>query len=139
MLLFVALSIVTASMGAARPDVSVVPRPSGASFVAGVAEQVKRCYRSPRVSRAARRITTRMLVRYTSDGMLTGQPVVLSQVGGTHEGSPFADVLAEGDIHARHRVTPSRLPPEDSPRDWDDLGRTISHSSADVSPPLQRR
>src|SRR3546814_13988231 len=54
--LFVALSIVTASMGAARPDVSVVPRPSVASFVAGAAEQVKRCYRSPRVSRAARRI-----------------------------------------------------------------------------------
>src|SRR3546814_2025055 len=65
--LFVALSIVTASMGAARPDVSVVPRPSVASFVAGAAEQVKRCYRSPRVSRAARRITTRLLVRYTSE------------------------------------------------------------------------
>src|SRR3546814_8471491 len=44
--LFVALSIVTASMGAARPDVSVVPRPSVASFVAGAAEQVKHCYRS---------------------------------------------------------------------------------------------
>src|SRR3546814_12624149 len=71
--LFVALSIVTASMGAARPDVSVVPRPSVASFVAGAAEQVKRCYRSPRVSRAARRIQTRLLARYTSDGRLAGR------------------------------------------------------------------
>src|SRR3546814_14627013 len=89
--LFVALSIVTASMGAARPDVSVVPRPSVASFVAGAAEQVKRCYRSPRVSRAARRITTRLLVRYTSDGMLAGLPVWLSQDGVTPEGRPFAE------------------------------------------------
>src|SRR3546814_19240648 len=105
--LFVALSIVTASMGAARPDVSVVPRPSVASFVAGAAEQVKRCYRSPRVSRAARRITTRLLVRYTSDGMLAGLPVVLSQEGVTPEGSPFAEAMAEiGRASCRERVCP---------------------------------
>src|SRR3546814_8691262 len=71
--LFVALSIVTASMGAARPDVYVVPRPSVASFVAGAAEQVKRCYRSPSVGRAARRSTTRLLGRYTSEGRRAGR------------------------------------------------------------------
>ena len=124
--LFVALSIVTASMGAARPDVSAVPPPSVASLVAGAAEQVKRCYRSPRVSRAARRITTRLLVRYTSDGMLAGLPVVLSQEGVTPEASPFADAMAEAAILAVIRCTPLRLPPERYTGGWDEFELTFS-------------
>src|SRR3546814_18306987 len=98
--LFVALSIVTASMGAARPDVSVVSRPSVASFVAGAADQVNRCYRSPRVSRAARRIPTRMLVRYPRDGLLAGLPAVLSPDDGTPDACPFAAAKTAAHVRA---------------------------------------
>jgi hypothetical protein len=79
---------------------------------AAVAEQIRRCYRSPRVPSAGRGIVTRLFVRYGPDGTLAGLPLLVSQQGITAESRPYAGRMTEAARLAVLRCNPVRLPPE---------------------------
>lgn len=78
---------------------------------AEVASQVRRCYRSPRVPSAGKRIVTRLLVRYGADGRLVGLPILVGQDGVTPESLPYAGRMTEAAKLAVVRCNPIRLPP----------------------------
>ena len=107
MALLVPLSACTPS--AARVEAS---SPAAQRASAAVAEQVRRCYRAPRVPSAGRRIVTRLLVRYGADGILVGIPAIVSQQGVTADNRPYAGRMAEAASLAVIRCSPVRLPPE---------------------------
>lgn len=90
------------------------------------AGQVKRCYRSPRVPTAGRRIVTHLRVRYSADGMLEETPQVLSQEGVTAENQAYAQPMAEAASMAVVRCTPLRLPAELHRGGWDNFDLTFS-------------
>jgi hypothetical protein len=123
---FTGLFLVALNLGAAKPELPIVIPPSVISPVAGAAEQVRRCYRSPKVGRAARQITTRLQVKYTSDGMLAELPAVISQSGITPENQGFAAAMAEAAIAAVIQCSPLRLPPEKYQGGWDEFELTFS-------------
>ena len=75
-----------------------------------VAEQIRRCYRSPRVPSAGRRITTRLLVRYGPDGALVGLPLLVWQQGITPDSQRYASRMAEASKFAVVRCSPISLP-----------------------------
>jgi len=79
---------------------------------ARVAEQVRRCYRYPRMPSAGRRIVTRLLVRYAPDGMVVGLPLLVWQQGVTPETRPYAGRMAEAAKQAVVRCSPVSLPEE---------------------------
>jgi len=86
--------------------------PAALAVSAAVAEQVRRCYRAPRVPSAGRNIVTRLYARYTADGILVGFPLLVSQQGLTSEGRPYAGRMAEAAKQAVLRCSPVRLPPQ---------------------------
>jgi hypothetical protein len=90
-----------------------VPARSPAARLASaeVAGQVRRCYRSPRVPSAGKRIVTRLLVRYGADGALVGLPLLIGQDGVTPESRPYAGRMTEAAKLAVVRCNPIRLPP----------------------------
>jgi hypothetical protein len=97
----------------AQPSVRAEgPSPAALRASAAVAEQVRRCYRAPRVPSAGRGIVTRLLARYTPDGMLVGLPLLVWQQGVTPESRPYAGRMAEAAKLAVVRCSPVRLPPE---------------------------
>jgi len=106
LLLPAALAPACAPVPAARPAARV-----GAEQVLSLAaSQVRRCYRSPRVSFEGRQIVTRLRVRFTGDGQLAQLPVVIAQLGVTARNEPYAGRMAEAAIGAVLRCTPLRLP-----------------------------
>lgn len=106
-----------------RPDPKVVER-----VIASAAAQVKRCYRTPRVSREARQITTRLLVRYAADGTLADMPVLLTQTGLTPVNQRFAPQMAEAARLAVIMCAPLRLSPADYENGWDEIELTFSYA-----------
>lgn len=94
------------------------------------ANQVKRCYRSPRVIRAARAIGTTLAVRYAADGMLIGLPVVVRQTGITPENSIQTGRMAEAASLAVVRCQPISLPAELHQGGWDEFELTFSPGGA---------
>ncbi len=105
-LLVMPLSACARPSGGERP-----PSPATLHASAQVAEQVRRCYRAPRVPSAGRGIATRLFVRYGRDGMLVGLPVPVSQQGVTPESRPYAGRMIEAAKLAIIRCSPIRLPP----------------------------
>jgi hypothetical protein len=79
---------------------------------AEVAGQIRRCYREPRIPSVGRSIVTRLLVRYGSDGMLVGLPVLIAQEGTRPNNLPYAGKMAEAAKLAVIRCSPVRLSPE---------------------------
>jgi hypothetical protein len=79
---------------------------------AAVADQVRRCYRSPRIPSAGKQIVTRLLVRYAPDGALSGLPLVVWQQGITSGNQSYAGRMAEAASQAVVRCSPVALPPE---------------------------
>ena len=100
--------------------------PSAIRVSAQVAEQVRRCYRSPRVPSAGKAISTRLLVRYTADGVLVGLPLLVSQQGVVPEALPYAGRMTEAAKQAVLRCNPIRLPQEASRRRGSDFLLTFS-------------
>ena len=90
------------------------------------AEQVRRCYRAPRVSSAGRQIVTSLRVRLTSDGQLAGLPVLVRQSGVTPANQPYAGTMAQAAIAAVMRCAPLRLPPNLHARGWSVFDLTFS-------------
>jgi hypothetical protein len=72
--------------------------------------QVRRCYRSPRISTAGRQIVTRVRVRFSGDGQLTQLPIVIAQEGVTAGNRAYAGRMAEAAIGAVLRCVPLHLP-----------------------------
>ena len=76
------------------------------------ADQVRRCYRGPRVSSAGRQIVTRLRVEVGPDGSLTGLPAIVSQSGVDPSNQGYAPRMAEAAIESVLRCAPLRLPPD---------------------------
>lgn len=113
---------------ATPPPVMVAPAPDRAAILRATqraADQVKRCYRHPKVSRAARMIATTLHVRYAADGTLIGLPEVVGQSGVTDETAVQAALMAEAARLAVIRCQPISLPPELYQRGWDDFELTF--------------
>jgi hypothetical protein len=111
----------------AQPSVrEPAPSPAARRATAEVAEQVRRCYRSPRVPSVGRRIVTRLLVRYAPNGTLIGLPVLVSQQGITPETQAYAGRMIEAATLAIIRCSPVRLPPELGKRRGNDFYLTFS-------------
>jgi hypothetical protein len=99
--------------GCARPVAEAGPNQAAVSgAISSAAAQVKRCYRSPRVPSSARRIVTRLRVRYAADGTLVGLPRIVSQSSVTPETQPWAGRMADAASLAVIRCAPVRLPAE---------------------------
>jgi hypothetical protein len=115
---------ITANAPARSPDPRLV-----AQATQSAANQVKRCYRSPKLSRDARQITTRLRVRYAPDGELMGFPIVVSQSSVTAANRPYATTMAQAAISAVINCSPLKLPPELHARGWDEFELTFSPPS----------
>lgn len=106
---------------------SVGPDPLAVQQAIGMAaEQVRRCYRPPRVSYGARYVTTVLRVRYALDGTLIGLPEVKTQTGVMPETRADAARMAEAAGIAVLRCSPLRLPPELYQRGWDEFELTFT-------------
>ena len=108
------------------------PQPEGpdrravARVVAMAADQVKRCYRAPRVAREGRQITTVLRVRYAPDGSLTQLPAIVAQTGVTDANRAYASRMAEAASLAVIQCAPIRLPAEYYRGGWDEFDLTFS-------------
>ncbi len=81
------------------------------SFELNTARQIQPCYRSPKITGAARTISTRLRVRYGPDGSLIGPPELVEQVGVTDGNRLYAERMAEAARMAVIRCAPVRIPP----------------------------
>lgn len=94
--------------------------------IANIGAQVRRCYRAPVKISAARQIVTVMQVRFGSDGMLLGMPLLTRQSGVTPEAAPYAGLMAEAARVAIIRCTPIAAPVELHQNGWEELYLTFS-------------
>ncbi len=109
-----------AAIAPRRPDPEVV------RVVAMAADQVRRCYRGPRVGRAASGIVTVLSVAYAPDGTLAELPSLARQRGVTSDTVVAARQLAEAAALAVVRCVPLRLPAERYRGGWDSFELTFS-------------
>ncbi|MDQ8756841.1 hypothetical protein RCO27_11445 [Sphingosinicella sp. LHD-64] len=96
-----------------RPMATVVaaaPEPDWDQLLRSAADQVRRCYRGPRVGHAGRQIVTRLRIFLTAEGMLEGMPTVVAQEGVTPANRLYAPRMAEAAIRSVMRCAPLRLP-----------------------------
>jgi hypothetical protein len=125
--LFPLLALSVPMAACAGPSAPVEVRSESALRAsAAVAEQVRRCYRAPRVPSTGRGIITRLLVRYGPDGMPMGLPLLVSQQGLTPESRPYAERMTEAARLAIIRCSPVRLAPVLRERPWTDFYLTFS-------------
>lgn len=88
-----------------------VPDPGWQQLLTGAAQQVRRCYRGPRVGHAGRQIVTRLRVLVTPEGLIDGRPVVIAQEGLTPANRLYADRMADAAIQSVLRCAPLAVPP----------------------------
>ena len=88
--------------------------------------QIRRCYRQPRIPSAGKRIATRLRVRFSPDGTLSGIPTIIDQSGVTDDNRAFASRMAEAASLAVIRCVPVRLPAELYAGGWDEIDLTFS-------------
>ena len=104
-----------------RPDPRVVVK-----LTESAATQVKRCYRSPKIAKSARQITTRLRVYYSPDGQLASLPVLVAQAGVTAANRAHAAAMAEAAMLAVVRCAPLDLPRELYQAGWDEFELTFA-------------
>lgn len=124
-----ALLLPVALAGCAVRSEPVATDPDPAPYrrvIAMAADQVRLCYRAPRLNRNARQIVTVIRVRYGVDGMLLAQPEVVRQSGLTEANLPYAGQMARAAIEAVIRCSPIKLPTELHQGGWDDFELTFS-------------
>lgn len=100
--------------------------PRVAEVIAMAADQVRRCYRAPRVPHEGRQIVTVLAVRYAPDGSLAALPEVAVQRGVTPDAAPYAEAMAQAASAAVIRCAPLRLPAELYEGGWKDFELTFS-------------
>lgn len=76
------------------------------------AQQVRRCYRGPRVTSSGRQIVTRLRIRVNPEGAISGLPAIISQDGVDPTNQAYAARMAAAAIEAVLRCAPLRLPTE---------------------------
>lgn len=134
MLLPLAIAVAMATPPAGADITARLPPQPDAAVVAQVldsaAAQVKRCYRSPKLGRAARQITTRLVVRFGPDGVLLAVPEVVAQSGINPGNQAFAGQMAEAAVLAVIRCSPIRLPADHYEAIWKQFELTFSPSAA---------
>lgn len=94
--------------------------------IASAADQVRRCYRPPRVARPARQIVTRVRVRLAPDGSVAAAPEVVAQSGITPVNRVFAPLMADAAITSVLRCAPLVLPTDLHATGWDEFDLTFS-------------
>ncbi len=128
------LVLMLALAGCMQPPMTVhpTPEPAGpdraaiARAVSSAADQIRGCYRSPKLNRAARQIVTVLRVSYNIDGTLATSPMVLRQSGVTEDAAAYAGQMGRAAIEAVERCVPLRLPPELYKGGWDEFDLTFS-------------
>jgi hypothetical protein len=108
-----------------EPQVRVDPVVTS-QVLASAAAQVRRCYRSPKISSAGRRIVTRLEVRLNADGTLASLPVTLSQTGVPPATQAEASQMAEAASLAVIHCAPLKLPAEHYILIWERFELTFS-------------
>lgn len=98
------------SIRPALPSVAAAPDPRWQTLLQSAAQQVRRCYRGPRVSHSGRQIVTRLRVFVAPDGLIAGRPAVIAQNGVTPVNRIYAERMAEAAIDAVLRCAPLRIP-----------------------------
>ena len=96
------------------------------SIAQAAAEQIRRCYRQPKLPSEVKQIVTRLRVRFTPDGQLAGLPQIVWQRSVTPETAPFAARMAEAASLAVIRCTPVSLPADAYAGGWEELDFTFS-------------
>lgn len=86
------------------------PQPDWDAMVRSAADQVRRCYRAPRVGHTGRQIVTRLRVFLTPEGAIAGLPMVVAQEGLTPTNRLYATRMAEAAIQSVVRCAPLQLP-----------------------------
>lgn len=117
-----------------HPPVTVAPAPEPpgpdraavARVVSSAADQIRGCYRSPKLNRMARQIVTVLRVSYNMDGTLATSPLVVRQTGMTEDNAVYAGQMGRAAIEAVERCVPLRLPPELYKGGWDEFDLTFS-------------
>ena len=112
---------------------SLPPQPRHVEVEAALqsaAQQVRRCYRAPRVASGGRQIVTRLRVRLTPEGELAELPILLDQSGINSVNRSYAGPMAEAAIGAVMRCAPLRLPPALYVNGWSDFDLTFSPMAA---------
>ena len=112
---------VTGQLAPIRVDIGEVRK-----VAADAAVQVRRCYRSPKVARAARSIVTSLRVRYAEDGTVIGLPEVVGQTGLTPQNRFYAPQMVEAARLAVLRCSPIALPHILYNGGWNELDFTFS-------------
>jgi hypothetical protein len=128
----ISLILASALLAPSCASIDRAPRVDPAIFdqvSQSAADQVRRCYRSPRVASSGRQISTRIRVTYRIDGGLAQMPVVVSQSGVTPANQPYAGKMAEAAGMAVIRCSPVTLPPELYERGWKVVDLTFSHTA----------
>ena len=98
-----------ASVRPGRP-IAAAPDPGWQALLQSAAQQVRRCYRGPRVGHSGRQIVTRLRVFVAPDGLIAGRPAVIGQDGVTPINRIYAERMAEAAIDAVLRCAPLRVP-----------------------------
>ena len=125
------LLLATALAGACAPLPPRAPaRADVDAALQSAAHQVRRCYRTPRVSSDGRQIVTQVRVRLTADGRLSGLPRLRWQMGVTPANEGYADVMAQAAIEAVMRCAPISLPPDLYAHGWTEFDLTFSPLAA---------
>jgi hypothetical protein len=122
-------AFLAALLAAGCTDLAARQRPDPlqvAAAIGAAADQVKRCYRAPKVASAGKQIATRLRVRFAPDGSLAGVPAVVGQTGVNAANQPYAARMAEAASLAVIRCAPLRLPPELYESGWSELDLTFS-------------
>ncbi len=102
------------------------PDPAMARVIAMAANQVRRCYRAPRIGRGGGGIVTVLNVAYAPDGTLATLPALAGQLGVTAANAAAAEALAEAAALAVTRCVPLRLPAAQYRGGWDSFQLTFS-------------
>ena len=120
-----ALPFLAACVAMSPPRVSVV---AADPAIASAAAQVRRGYHDPAAPSVARRIVTRLRVRYAEDGALIGLPEIVSQEGVSAANQAYAERMAEAARLSVIRCSPLHLPADAHRGGWDEFdlifGRT---------------
>ena len=124
------LAALLAASGCAGHRADTEVRALAGPALASAASQVKRCYRSPRVSHSGRQIVTTLRVRMTIEGYPDGLPEIVSQQGVTAANHGFARRMAEAAIVAVVRCAPLRFPAQLYRQGWRELELTFSPVAA---------
>ena len=99
---------------------------AAAGAASQAADQIRRCYRAPRVASIGKQISTRIRVRFQPDGNLADIPVIIAQSGITPDNQPYAAKMAEAAGLAVIRCAPVKLPAELYSGGWSELDFTFS-------------